>query len=53
MNKGDAGIGRKCRREWEAQVEECIWGGTTNTKGFLKSQVETYHCGSFLKHVHL
>lgn len=42
MQKGMGGPGRGVNM-----------GGTTNTKGFLKSHVEIYHCGSFLKHVHI
>lgn len=34
---------------WEGRVKERILGGMTNTKGLLKSNMETYYYCTFLK----
>lgn len=40
----------KCGWEW---IKEGTCGGTTNTKDFLKSHVETHSCSILFKYVHV
>lgn len=40
-------------RRARGQVKEGTWGGTTNSKGLLKNDVETHSYRSLLKYIHI
>lgn len=41
------------RIKYKYQVKDVIREGIPNTKGLLKSYMETYYCRSFLKYIYI